>query len=360
MSLDLGGRRGRGHSVGRSHHRGCSLRPDRRPVRGRLCALPSERGSRAFGCYRSCGRDGFTTLSAVVHRQGGRSWITAVAARHAGALIRPGSFRRRKHLVRRSAFIPRQVQFGAGERDCRQRAGLTRNSLDGWLGRQRAALAGIGGIEQFHLDLGVSLAHVAQLAGRQVGQVDQPPTQERPPIVDAHDHRTAVVQARDARVAGQRQRRVSSRHLVHVVGFARGCGLAVKALPIPGRHALLLVGLAFGHGCKVLPHHPIGAVGPGQQRFVLRYGVGLAHQAGHPLRIRLAGAVIQVVAAPARRVAAGAACGQAAQQGRGTHRHPPARAVLHCRHSFDTPRNLPVRQWRGLSAPPVPDGGISP
>ena len=306
MSLDLGGRRGRGHSVGRSHHRGCSLRPYRRPVRGRLCALASERGSWAFGCHRSCGRDDFTPLAAVVRRQGGRSWITTVAARHAGAFIRPGSFRRRKLLVRRGTFIPRQVQFGAGQRDRRQRAGLSGSGLAGWLGGQRAPLGGIGGIQQFHFDLGVALPHIAQLAGRQVGQVDQPPAQERSTIIDAHDHRTSVVQPRDARVAGQRQRRVGGRHLVHVVGFTRGRGLAMKALPIPGRHALLLVGLAFGHGRKVLPHHPIGAVGPGQQWFVFRHRVGLTHQAGHPLRVRLAGTVIQIVAAP-RRVAAGAA-----------------------------------------------------
>ena len=166
----------------------------------------------------------------------------------------------------------------------------------------------------------MAIAHIAQLAGRHVGQIDQPAAQEGAAVVDAHHHRPAVVEASHAHIAGQRQRGVRGRHAIHVVGFADGGFLAVEALAVPGSHPLLAIGLAFGHRHELLAHHLVGTVGAGTQRFILRDGIGLFHQRGHPLGVGTARAVIQVIAA-ARLGAAGAAGTESQrQQGDGAER----------------------------------------
>ena len=139
------------------------------------------------------------------------------------------------------------------------------------------------------------LLHVAQLAGRQKGQVDQPPPQEGTTVIDPHDHAAAILQAAHPHIAGQGQGRMGRRHPVHVIGFADGRGLAMKALAIPRGHPLLAIGPAFGHWHEVLPHHRVGAVGPCPQLFGHRHRIRGFHQPGQPALVHLSRAVVQII-----------------------------------------------------------------
>ncbi|KAG0775660.1 hypothetical protein G6F22_013136 [Rhizopus arrhizus] len=117
---------------------------------------------------------------------------------------------------------------------------------------------------------------------------------ERPAVVHPYDDRLAVNQAGDARIAGDRQRRVGGRHGVHVVGLADGRGIAVEFLAVPGRDAALLVRLAAGVGHIALAEHhvrPVGAAGVG---FDARHRIGHLVQVRRGIRIR---AVVLVIPA---------------------------------------------------------------
>ena len=83
--------------------------------------------------------------------------------------------------------------------------------------------------------------------------------QERPAIVDAHDHALAGRDVGHARIRRQRQRRMRGGHRVHVVGLADRRLLAVELAAVPRRDAALLVRPQRGRRHVVLARAPCTA-----------------------------------------------------------------------------------------------------
>src|SRR3954470_7169196 len=125
---------------------------------------------------------------------------------------------------------------------------------------------------------------------------------ERAAIVDAHHYALAAGDMRDARVAGNGQRRVRGGHLVHVVGFAARGFLAMELLAVPARRAALAERLYRGERHVLLAEHLIRTVRVLMQRLIARHRVRSSSQVRRRIGVW---AVVLVVAAAARRGAAG-------------------------------------------------------
>ena len=84
---------------------------------------------------------------------------------------------------------------------------------------------------------GLEVQHVRHAAGK----VDHPVAVERTAIVDTHDHRTAVLQVRDARIGRKRHRRVGRGQGVLVENLAVRRHPAMEGRAVPGGETHLVV-----------------------------------------------------------------------------------------------------------------------
>jgi hypothetical protein len=139
-----------------------------------------------------------------------------------------------------------------------------------------------------------ALAQQAELERRRVGDVDEAVGVEGTAVVDAHHHRLPLSMLVTRAYDGNRQRRVRGRHLVHVVGLARGGALAVELDAVPAGDAALVVGFVVQQRRVGGAEHRVGTVRELGVGFVLDDGIGHVAQAGRRIR---AGAVVLVVAA---------------------------------------------------------------
>src|SRR5690606_28365650 len=94
--------------------------------------------------------------------------------------------------------------------------------------------------------------HKAELVGGRIREIDDAPRMEGPSVVDADHDAAPILQVSNARVAGNGQRRMRSRHGEHVVDLAARRLLAMKAAAVPARQAALPEGLQ-AHERHVLP-----------------------------------------------------------------------------------------------------------
>ena len=98
--------------------------------------------------------------------------------------------------------------------------------------------------------------------------------QERPTVVDAHDHALAGGDVGDARIRRQRQRRVRGRHRVHVVGLADRRLLAVELAAVPRRDRRV--------PCSCAASSPARSPGPAPYRAGSRSGAAVPDAAWRP------------------------------------------------------------------------------
>src|SRR6266850_1000417 len=74
-----------------------------------------------------------------------------------------------------------------------------------------------------------------------VGDIDEPVTVVRPPVIDADDQRFAVAKVGHARITRHREGRMGRSQRSHVEHFAIGGEPAMEIIAIPGGHALLAI-----------------------------------------------------------------------------------------------------------------------
>src|SRR4029077_20189803 len=100
-----------------------------------------------------------------------------------------------------------------------------------------------------------AIAQHVELRGGRVREIDDSIAYEGTAVVDPDHDTAAVLQIGDAHVRGQRERLVSSRHAVHVVGLADRGPRLVETGPVPGGDAALPGADARGQDVVAFAEH---------------------------------------------------------------------------------------------------------
>ena len=116
--------------------------------------------------------------------------------------------------------------------------------------------------------------------------------QERPAVVDAHNHGLSILQVGDPRVTRKFHRGVRRGHFVHIVDFARRSLFSVELFAVPRAVSDLSQRLIPGHRHIPLPHNGIGPVCRSDRFFNFGHGIGTTHAEGLPILGRTVSIVV--------------------------------------------------------------------